>query len=61
MFRAAHAQEGGRTGRRAHDSTKAESQHLPKAAAIKIWLWHKDRDAGDYGYGELLDVAVAIP
>jgi hypothetical protein len=24
-------------------------------------LWHKVRDAGDYGYGELLDVAIAIP
>ena len=33
----------------------------PVTTANGIWLWHKDRDAGDYGYGELLDVAVAIP
>ena len=29
--------------------------------ASRNWLWHKVRDAGDYGYGELLDVAIAIP
>jgi len=26
-----------------------------------LWLWHKDRDAVIYGYGELLDLVIAIP
>jgi hypothetical protein len=27
----------------------------------EFWLWHKDRDAVSYGYGELLDLVIAIP
>jgi hypothetical protein len=30
-------------------------------AAIRIWLWHKDRDVMIYGYGEFGDLVIAIP
>jgi len=30
-------------------------------AATRNRLWHKDRDALIYGYGELLDIVIAIP
>jgi hypothetical protein len=31
------------------------------SAAIRIWLWHKDRDAVAYSYGSPGDVVVAVP